>query len=501
MSNTPDVNELIPIDERTDSERLGILLSIGHECTRLDYKEVIDLSKKNKEERVKFAKDIVSMANHYPGGYIVIGATDDGKPSAIADQNNWDLFDAAVLNQLLGQYIDTSVTIISQPQDYDDHKYCVICVKAPNNGYIIPFAKEGAFSKNGKPKETVFRAGDITRRVNAQNVIVKFSDWPEILAHHDEQVRKGERKVIDDLMRRVTAALSEHGKLPPLELGMPEEAVAKALHECFTQNGIAQVRRFMSQVKSQLDAEQTSIYDLAAIACYAALYKNSEVLNDVLDALYDHYRKYAFPNVENQRMTDIAVVLYVIGSAVVRSKMWDVISPMVNRPGIYQKQYASWLRFAQVMASDSVLNKSGREGLLITAALERIRTNVLLRPDSPPDSDWSQIEDMYLDSLCSFDFLYCACVFMEGEGGGQAYPGCSRFYGKRTRGVLVDMLTNTGGMRDRLLTKPITSESVEALKELFGRMQREALRYNGWFADGMMSDAFDRFLQEFSQAE
>ena len=78
---------MILVDGRIDEEKLRELLEWGAECTELDFKETIDLSVKINE--LEFVKDAVSMLNHYPGGYLVVGVTDDGKPSSRAEHSAW----------------------------------------------------------------------------------------------------------------------------------------------------------------------------------------------------------------------------------------------------------------------------------------------------------------------------------------------------------------------------------------------------------------------------
>ena len=71
---------MIVVDGRTDKEKLFELLNAGGECDELDFKETLDLS--NKLDALDFIKDAVSMCNRYPGGYIIVGADNDGRPSA-----------------------------------------------------------------------------------------------------------------------------------------------------------------------------------------------------------------------------------------------------------------------------------------------------------------------------------------------------------------------------------------------------------------------------------
>lgn len=70
---------MIVVDGRTDEEKLRELLLAGAECTELEFKETLDL--RTKRDELNFIKDAVSMFNHYPGGYFIVGVTDNGKPS------------------------------------------------------------------------------------------------------------------------------------------------------------------------------------------------------------------------------------------------------------------------------------------------------------------------------------------------------------------------------------------------------------------------------------
>lgn len=79
---------MVVVDGRTDKEKLFELLNAGGECDELDFKETLDFS--NKLDALDFVKDAVSMCNRYPGGYIIVGADNDGRPSAISEGTDWN---------------------------------------------------------------------------------------------------------------------------------------------------------------------------------------------------------------------------------------------------------------------------------------------------------------------------------------------------------------------------------------------------------------------------
>ena len=104
----------VTVDGRTDIEKLTELLS-EPEQQHLEFKEIVDLSKN--EGRIKFVKDVVSMSNRPPGGYILIGVDDSGKPvipQGTFDQNARKLFDGARLNDLIRKYTEGPVHVTSQ---------------------------------------------------------------------------------------------------------------------------------------------------------------------------------------------------------------------------------------------------------------------------------------------------------------------------------------------------------------------------------------------------
>ena len=132
---------MIIVDGRTDKEKLLELLQTGGECNELDFKETLDFSKKLDE--LDFVKDAVSMFNRYPGGYIIVGANEDGTPSKLSARTDWSAFDGAVLTDKIRKYVAAPLTAISQCHEVAGHTYCLICFLSPEGGLPVPFSSSG----------------------------------------------------------------------------------------------------------------------------------------------------------------------------------------------------------------------------------------------------------------------------------------------------------------------------------------------------------------------
>src|SRR5271163_4248465 len=114
-------------DGRTDYDKLRELLG-ETEGNRLDFKASVNLD--DKFDKLKLVKDMVAMSNRPPGGYILIGADDDGKPcmltGTIADRRR---FDGARLGDLVRSNIEGQINIRSQVHDHDGNEIVLIWIE------------------------------------------------------------------------------------------------------------------------------------------------------------------------------------------------------------------------------------------------------------------------------------------------------------------------------------------------------------------------------------
>ena len=490
---------MILVDGRIDEEKLRELLEWGAECTELDFKEMIDLSAKVNE--LEFVKDAVSMLNHYPGGYLIVGVTDDGKPSSRAGQTAWRQLDGDILTKKVRKYVDGNPVITSQTYTIDGHKYCLICMKSPEGGMPMPFNKNG---QSGD--ELVFREGEIIRRDGAGNGHIKYSQWDEILEQRDRIVRASERERVDDLIERISEAIAGAERTPPLEIGMSEEALKPALETCFDKDEAGKLTRYADKLGNALARGEDAFVELASLGAYSAANKNEVVFAATVDALYDYYDRISNSGAgSNEAKLKISVALYEMGAAAVRSRCWSFIAPMVNRqsPDSYFP-YASWLRECQVDASRAGLFKEQQYGMMISYALDDTKEHRSLCPDYDFENigetgqalAWDDVSEEILDSLCCFDFLYCVCVYAEGEGQGEAYPACVAFNERRVSRVVAKLYGKNDAMRRELLTQSDDGNLAQATSRLWEVIHQQSTQSGQWSWHFESSGTIDAFLEK-----
>ena len=489
---------MIAIDGITDEEKLAELLAFGCECTELEFKEAINFN--DGKERLGLVVDIVAMANHYPGGFIVIGVCDNGSPSAHSRESDWNRFDTAHLNDLINKYVDAPIRMVSQHQIMDGHEYQVICVLSPDDGLPIPFSKDGTYDSGNGNQKTVFRKGVFIRRENAQNTPISYSQWDEVLKVHDEAVRAQERHLIDELVRNINGALSERECPPLLEPDFSGDVAMSALEDCFERGRLEGIRRYLVQLRNLARNDATYVQRIATVACFAALYDEEALFLEAADAFHKLATGCTGESSSDLELQlELAVNGYIIGASAVRSSMWSVISPLVNKTVIRGGYvWASWLRECQVNNSRARNIDSDPSGTLISLSLERMRQDQTLHPDvvgSWDEESGQEIRDLLLSSLCSFDYLYCVCVYAEGEGMGEAYPGCVVYRSRRIQEVIDLLVSPDEGMRRSLLKKADDSRLAAALSILTKLIRDEAMSHGYILYDCDPTGSIDRFIE------
>ena len=498
---------MIVVDGRTDREKLVELLRVGGECTELDFKERVDLG--DAEQKLNFVKDAISMYNRYPGGYLVVGATDEGEPSEICGDMDWGQLDGAKLADLVSKYVDVTLCPISALHELDGHAYRLICFKSPEDAPLIPFSKLGQYKnpKTGR-QEVVFRPGDIIRRDGAQNRPIEDSQWGEILRRHDEIVREDESKRINLLVDRLTAALEGRGKTPPLVPGMDDASLARTLAACFENGETAGLERFVVRLSSSGSPSKGDLVGLTAMASYSLLYKMDDLFKSSLDALYGIYAGIdEAPGGTALDKTDIAVAIYEIGAMATALGRWGKILPLVGRrsPAKGNIFFASWLRDCQVHFSNSDRSDDKGASQLISLALLHIKGHPVVMPildlqdqDSVERAGADGFEDLILNSLCSFDFLYNVCMFATSESNEvilcQSYPACIGFSEDRIRAAMMTVFGDYEEPRRMLLPGLSDSEIARAVKSAYTFAAKQS-EHSGRLLWGLgLSSTIGRFL-------
>ncbi|HIY86717.1 MAG TPA: ATP-binding protein [Candidatus Yaniella excrementavium] len=491
-------------DGRTDEEKLQELLRLG-EQTQLDFKVELDL--RNRKHELDFVKDAVAMANRPPGGYILIGITDEGnlpeKPWRI---KNPQMFDGATLRDKIGKYIEADIEVVSQIHTVNGSDVVVVAIFSTRSGLPVPMMSVGQYNKpNGKGRmktKTVFRPGEIFIRDGAGNAPVRYRDWPSILAKHDQHMKEAATSDINSLMSKLAEAIGGNSKINvPLEPFLADETVSSAIRANIRQGNRAELKIFLQNSRDEIlthDDPVKPLIRLVGIGCEAMLADDHYLAVKTIETLYD-----TFTSIAKSPSAVAATVVagYLFGAAAVRTGCWELIPELVLRP--FQRtpthpRYSSWIRYGQIEASahnqypfSSQLvaqRQHDDNGTMISEGLSWARTYPLLRPDVLHDfgisNNKTRTTETLLNSLCQFDFLYVWLVnaSTRQHGGGGAYAASSAFKHWRTLPIIERTITN-GEIRAKLFPASTEKEIAQALRSTYSHAEKVSNRekyFTGW---------------------
>lgn len=425
---------MIVVDGRTDREKLRELLQFG-EQQQLDFKAKLNL--KIKRDELNFVKDAVAMSNRHPGGYLLIGVDDDGKPvMKKEDLQNPELFDSANLGNIVRKYIEGQIHFSSQIHDYEGHVVIVIFVASNKDGLPTPMSQDGQYQNAKNKPVPVFRKGDIFVREGSQNTHLRFAHWADLLAHRDSLIRAQAREGIDKLATELASVLQSVNidALLPLDINMSLEAFRSALSSHLGSTNDVPLHQFLMQAQTLASstedpAEQNHLLDqITLIATESIISNKIQITNEAITALQDIYDTVSSQGPEI--LLSIISRIYIIGSIAVRLKRWQILPDLILNPhprtsGHYI--YPSWIRHAQVTGSNNNRFDTQNEPFLLISRARQLATDhPQLRPDildaALPEHNELKPADPLLNSLCQFDFLYALITTVEGQHASSAYP-------------------------------------------------------------------------------
>ncbi|MCL2745888.1 MAG: helix-turn-helix domain-containing protein [Coriobacteriia bacterium] len=478
-------------DGRVDIEKLRLLIDMG-ERDDVDFKSAIDLD--TPKGKLELVKDIAAMSNSPDGGYLIVGVSDDGVPvTSLFETSKCDKVDAAKINDLLNKYLEKIPKIIVQAHEMDSFLVVVICVFPHEDNLPVPFKRSGQFEVNKRAKH-VFREGEIYLRESAQNVHIKWSHWPRLLAKRDQMIRDESRKDIDSIVRQ----LSDGGILNPsiaLDVDADNLVFSNELKSAYDTSRIAPIERVLSRLRLSFSSESYMKYldKLTIIACESLIAGHIEHSNQVIDIMhtcFSGHNRYSDAVVSAKLMNLVAAV-YIIGSMAVRERQWIIVKELSLREGtprVGDYYTTSWIREMQVAASQG--NLFPKTGLMISIARRAMHVHDYLRPDLV-DIDVPEVvgaNDYALDSLCQFDFLYCIWVNAHESGrGGGSYPA-SVYYNSSRVDSVADLVVGDKS-KGTVLAGLSDVDIAGALEKLYKTAGAESLRLRtNWFPSGRTAD-------------
>ena len=493
-------------DGKVGEEKLGELLALGAEKPYLDFKKELDLA--DPKKKLDFIKDCAAMMNLPRGGYLVIGANDDGTPAEGAIAPTKEMFDSAALTQIVGGYVDAPVDIRSQvhmlPVQGLQICMAVIYIAPPADGIPAVMSKAGYLpSPSGGGRIYRFHEGSVFTRMGTTNALVTHQTWRQVLSNFRDYERADARHDSDELLRRVVQGFGTAAAPSPVipDLGMDAATFTESVRAALVQNNERIVQRFLVTAKgaylsSVSDEDRaTTLNRIAAVAVEAIALRDLVVVTHAMDALFELYQSQLVDLYRTEgkpgapaRWLEIILRTMAVGAAAVRTGMYDVIPAIVlRRIGDDTYSYRSWIRHGLTEASRANLfvrsDESGKGGNLIAFSADLLLENPELRPDIQSGLASDPV-DALVDSLCQFDFLWC-CLSLASVGDGPAsaafYPSCSAYHQHRVMPT-IHRIESEPKIRGAVFGNIPDHQIADAILVVIKLAHNQSWNYGGWWS-------------------
>jgi hypothetical protein len=175
------------------------LLNEGTERPGLDYKARCDLN--DTRDKVAIPKDIAAMMVH--GGYVIIGADDNGRPTGEVTETEARLFDQATLQAKLRRHLADGFDVRCTALQVGGDRFAMICV-LPHPDALAPMKGDGNYTDpdTGQTYKE-FSAGDVFARHGTSSERWTDEDVRAIVG----ELRRQEREVAREAFREDLVAL------------------------------------------------------------------------------------------------------------------------------------------------------------------------------------------------------------------------------------------------------------------------------------------------------
>lgn len=481
------------------------------EHSGLDYKTSLDVS--DTAELVAVTKDIGAMKALGDGGFLIIGANDDGTLSGQVTEAHASLLDEARLRGKLAKYLPEPVQIATRTVEIDGERVVVIHVAPHPSGFAV-FKADGNYMRNEKPA-TEFRAGDVFIRRGTSSERCRQEDWEgvieRIVVRRKETWRAELREELTHLGVGVEAQRLAQGPAGALTWQLDSEAFSATIVELLRAGDTIPITLLLDRLvreaqallqdANRADELETLLDRVAAVAALGLTLYNDELFERALSVLVAIYNV-GFDQHGHTR-SDLAVQppmlwrliaqrVMALGGLAVRRKNWSAVRQLALQRGRGDDFWTNWLRHAITMAARAGL-MSRREGnreielSLIALAQEDARREDALRPDVGPD------DDALLDSLTQFDVFAAMAVFdaTSRTDSRDYYPSFSRYNWSRSEPAVVALIQDE---EVRAVIFPRKDEELAvAISELARLARSESFRY-------MVLDSWDsKVVTEFLQ--
>jgi hypothetical protein len=491
-------------DGQVGEEKLAELLAFGAEHPSLDFKRELDLNESVK--KLDFIKDCAAMMNQSQGGYLVIGANDDGTPAPGALAPTKEMFDSAALTEIVRGYVDAPIDIRAQVHTLHlagaPARMAVIYIAPPADGIPAVMAKDGIAKAPSGVNITRFNRGVVFTREGTSNAVVTHRTWGNVLANFRYQQRAESRQDVDALIHRTLQMVGTSGAPPMIvpDLAMDVATFTDAVSMTLTEGNVRALRKFFVAAKNaylQGESEEQrtiALNRIAAVAAEAVIVGDIAAVKLAMDVLFDLYESYLFtPGTTGGKQgapakwLDIILRVMAVGAAAVRNGLYEALPTIVLRSlGDNVYSYRSWIRHALTEASRAGLlvrsDETEKGGNLIALTAALLRHSPDLRPDMQV-ANGGESDEVFLDALCQFDFLWCCLALASAEDASSSaayYPSCAAYHQHRIMPAL-QMIDNKPEIRAEIFGDVSNQRIADSILEVVEMAKGQSWNYGGWW--------------------
>jgi hypothetical protein len=215
------VRQVLALPDPLADEACKQLMTVKRESRLLDFKQAFDPG--DTGDWCELIKDLVAMANTL-GGYVIIGANDDGS-SSLMSLKITPLVDQAVLVDKIGKYTDV------QPGEANLRHYSYrgeerVIFHVAKEDLPIVFTKPGAYQIDAKTQKTAFSAGTIYFRHGSKSEPARQSD---IQGSFEKLFTQRRREILTGVRKVVNAPSTHRVAILPKEFRVTDDPSAQAV--------------------------------------------------------------------------------------------------------------------------------------------------------------------------------------------------------------------------------------------------------------------------------
>lgn len=475
------------IEPNVTEEKLRLLLDEGHESDLLDFKDTCNLG--GTRDRVELAKDVGAM--QIAGGYIVLGANDQGQPTGLLTPEMCALLDESVIRKKIAKFLAEPFEIRAATHRIGGHLLTVIYV-APNAVGMSVFRADGNY-EGGQ----AFRAGDVFVRHGSSSERWQQHDIDRIQMRMVERLKEAWLAEATEAMRallRFGQGAQELASGPAGALDWRLDAqtfVATALEQLRRDDDIP-LRLALDRMEVDAGAVWSTGFEselgtlLDRLTCLAAMFirlNRDDWLDEALRRFLSIYAMPMRPGPITQAREQATLWLAMgerleaVGGLAVRRGRWDAVRriALLRTPG-HEPYHPYLLRHIVVNSGRAgLLEPRDRKGVsLVSLARAVVDRLDCLRPDmANPD-------DRILDSICQFDFLAAlAAIADNGSIDTKSfYTSFAYFFTERVESI-ADQLLRDPALRNAIFPSP-DGDLAAALAALNRLARSEGVRFSGW---------------------